>query len=287
MSGKFLRKIISLSFLIGFLVNIAPATEQPSLTFLFKNHTGNVSDKWENYLSVYEAELQKYRIKENISILEIGVQNGGSLQIWRKYFNNNAKIVGLDIDPNVCKLNLGEGIKTLCFDGSNPNELDKHIEANFFDIIIDDGSHVCSDVISTFENLFLKLKPGGIYIVEDAHTSYWETHGGSLKGDKTIIEYFKNIVDLINKFHIREESYLGKMKKFLGISHTFSSLETYYSEWIDSIKFVDSMVIITKRSSQKNSPFKRLLTGKLAPVSAITKTAETESWFKNTKDLAD
>ena len=47
-----------------------------------------------------------------------------------------------------------------------------------FDIIIDDGSHHSDDIIQAFRSLFDKLRPGGVYSVEDLHASYWESLGG-------------------------------------------------------------------------------------------------------------
>ena len=67
-----------------------------SLKSLFFNHKGKVADKWASYLDVYEDELAKYR-QTKFPILEIGVQNCGSLEIWAKYFHNSSKIIGVDI----------------------------------------------------------------------------------------------------------------------------------------------------------------------------------------------
>jgi cephalosporin hydroxylase len=69
----------------------------PTFTELFMAHTGNVSSKWVHYLEVYERYFSPYRSKP-CKILEIGVQNGGSLQLYKKYFPFAEKIVGIDID---------------------------------------------------------------------------------------------------------------------------------------------------------------------------------------------
>ena len=44
-----------------------------------------------------------------------------------------------------------------------------------FDIIIDDASHINPLTIQTFKNMWAAVKPGGLYVVEDVHTSYWFT----------------------------------------------------------------------------------------------------------------
>ena len=52
---------------------------------LYQNHSGKVSDKWDIYLKEYEDKLNKYQ-KLPIKFFEIGILNGGSLEIFSKYF---------------------------------------------------------------------------------------------------------------------------------------------------------------------------------------------------------
>ncbi len=124
-----------------------------------------------SYLDVYEKYLSEYRDK-NISLLEIGVRKGDSLRTWKSYFQDG-EIFGVDIDPSTKKseekrirIEIGsqddiQFLKT-CFG-----------EDKKFDIIIDDGSHVNKMTITSFEYLFNKrLRPGGIYIIEDLEASY-------------------------------------------------------------------------------------------------------------------
>ena len=61
-------------------------TEQ-SIESLHRNKVGKVSDKWESYLEYYDTLLAPRR-NLPVSLLEIGVQNGGSLETWAAYFNN-------------------------------------------------------------------------------------------------------------------------------------------------------------------------------------------------------
>ena len=64
-----------------------------SLFSYYKNHDEFVSNKWEHFIAVYEEIFIKYRDKEGFRLLEIGVQNGGSLQIWSSYFGPGSEIV--------------------------------------------------------------------------------------------------------------------------------------------------------------------------------------------------
>lgn len=247
-----------------------------NLIALFKEHQGNISDKWENYLATYDGEFHKYRVAGKVRLLEIGVQNGGSLQIWKKYFGNDSEIVGLDIDQNVCKMNLGTGIETFCFDATDREKLNPFSVNKPFDIIIDDGSHMCAHVIESFKALFSQLKAGGIFVVEDVHTSYWESFGGGLRTDVATIEYFKKLLDLINIFHIKDENFIKSL----------STEEVYFYKWVESIKFVDSMIIIQKRKTERNEPVKRIMTGVDAPVNAAgVAIGKKDGWFDNAQKM--
>ena len=66
-------------------------------------HHGKTTDKWERYIDAYDAVLVPYSQKE-ITLVEIGIQNGGSLEVWSKFFPNFRKIIGCDINPDCHKL---------------------------------------------------------------------------------------------------------------------------------------------------------------------------------------
>jgi len=115
---------------------------------------------------------QFYSMREDIKdMLEIGVDNGRSLKMWEEFFPN-ANIVGLDIEDK--KKYDTERCKTYILDQSKRGELKKFADENVekFDFIIDDGSHHMLDQQISFYHLFSKcLKPGGIFVIEDLHTS--------------------------------------------------------------------------------------------------------------------
>src|SRR4051812_35132651 len=113
-----------------------------SLFDLFNSHSGKVSDKWELYLREYDRLFLDFRDK-TFRLLEIGVQNGGSLEIWAKYFPNAAAIVGCDIDPLVGALTYDDPrISVVVGDAAQDATVATIVaHAPQFDIIIDDGSH--------------------------------------------------------------------------------------------------------------------------------------------------
>ncbi|MEO6759595.1 MAG: class I SAM-dependent methyltransferase, partial [Saprospiraceae bacterium] len=115
----------------------------------FDNNTGRVIHKWEHYFEIYDRHFGAFRNKE-IVILEIGVFQGGSLQMWKSYFGPKARIYGIDIDPE-CKKFEEENIEI--FIGSQSDKdflatLKKKIPP--IDILIDDGGHTMNQIKTSF-----------------------------------------------------------------------------------------------------------------------------------------
>lgn len=167
-----------------------------------------------------------------MKLLEIGVSHGGSLELWRKYFGPSATIFGIDKNE-ACRNMGGESAQVRIGDQSDENFLRQVIEEmDGLTLVIDDGSHVSRDQLTTFRVLFEALSEGGIYAVEDLHTSYWPSYGGGKNRRDTFIEGVKTAID---DMHCR---YSGQSMKFL--SGTLPDLE--------SISIYDSLVIFTKKS---------------------------------------
>jgi hypothetical protein len=204
------------------------------------------SSEIHNYCEKYERYLPFER-SESISILEIGVLGGSSLKMWSEYYSN-ASILGIDIN-------------SACQQYASPNiaiEIGSQTDADFlsrvakkygpFDLIIDDGSHMQSHVLFSFNCLFKSLKSQGIYVVEDASCSYWKKYEGGMNKPGTSVEYFKTMVDAVN--------FCG-LKQIAGISaHARREdllIERIVSENIDmrtdlySINFLNGLILITKR----------------------------------------
>ena len=125
-----------------------------------------------SYIPVYEKIFSPYRDKR-ISLLEIGLAFGQSLEVWGKFFSNG-KIYGVDVSefqiysdrfkPGGYKND--ERFKIWIEDATKPS-FKEVIGDLTFDIIIDDGSHLIQDQISTFAMLKDLVNPGGVYVIED------------------------------------------------------------------------------------------------------------------------
>lgn len=192
---------------------------------LLESQRGKVVDKWGSYISQYEklfGELQEKMVR----LLEIGVQNGGSLELWAKYFTaEKCEFIGVDIDERCGGLKFEDPrIKVIVCDAKNLINGDGRGMAGVFDIIIDDGSHTSWDIIATFGNLWSTLAEGGHYIIEDLHCAYW----GGMYADCSIssMEFLKGLVDCVNNEH-RVDGLIGKYE-------------------IESIEFRNSLCIIKK-----------------------------------------
>jgi hypothetical protein len=127
-----------------------------------------------HYLRNYEHYFGTLR-DEEVRLLELGIKQGGSLLLWRDYFPKGI-IVGLDINP--IQLDDASGrIRTYAGMQQDTALLDRLARENApegFDIIIDDCSHIGVLSRASFWHLFdHHLKSGGVYVVEDWGTGYW------------------------------------------------------------------------------------------------------------------
>ena len=166
--------ILSDSWLLQEIANTSPNsgqplpianTEKPKRTVreCFYAHKGRQVDKWSHYFPIYQAHFAKY-VDKPVRVLEIGVDHGGSLQLWKEYFGPKARITGIDIDPR-CKEYEEPQIDVLIAD-----QTEAGLAGMRFDIVIDDGSHIPAHQVATFENLWWST--AGVYLIEDCHTGY-------------------------------------------------------------------------------------------------------------------
>lgn len=223
------------------------------LARLFFEHDGKLTDKWEQYLGIYQVEMEQFiAAGKPVRLLEIGVQNGGSLEIWSKYLPHGSEIIGIDIDPAVGDLKFAGNVQAFVADVNDMEKVEGCIGPEPFDIIIDDGSHTSPDIIATFKRLFSKLTPGGKYFAEDLHCSYWKSHQGGLRLRSSAIEYFKDIVDALYADHFESNDCLSADAK-IEI--------TELNRRIARIAFYDSVVVIEKLIAEKQQPYRHLLSG--------------------------
>lgn len=233
---------------------------------IHKTKKGKVSDKWESYLSVYDRILSPFR-NDQVAILEIGIQNGGSLEVWSEYFKNANAIIGCDIDERCGNLKYGDSrISTIIGDIKSERVMEEiKNRSSLFDIIIDDGSHTSFDIIFTFCAYFHMLKPGGVFIVEDTHTLYMQEYGGGLFNGIGALKFFQTLTDIINYEFWGDRSKISTL-----IAPWFNDGDTpgfIEQGWLESIEFRNSMIIIKKSYIGSHSKLgERIIAGEDAAV---------------------
>jgi len=232
-----------------------------TLEQLYAEHSGKVSDKWAIYLVEYERIFGGYRDKP-VTLFEIGVQNGGSLEIWSRFFTNAQKLVGCDINPDCTLLVYNDPRIAVVVGDANSDEVQSIVlqHAPAFDVMIDDGSHCSGDIVKSFARYFPHLADGGVYVAEDLHCSYWEEFEGGLFDPFSSITFFKRLADIINHEHWGVIKSRSDILRGFFLKYDFQIDEDVLSH-IHSIEFVNSICVIRKEAIQNNSLGCRFISG--------------------------
>jgi len=201
----------------------------------FLNNPGRMIHKWMHYFEIYDRHLSRFR-GSKVNLIEIGVAQGGSLQMWKHYFGEQASIWGVDINPLVKQFE-EDRIKIIIGDQGDRGFLRELArEVPRMDILIDDGGHTMTQQRATMEELFPKIDANGVYICEDLHTSYWREFGGGHLDPRSFIEFSKNYIDRLNAWHSQDLRNLN-VSEFTRSAH--------------SMHFYDSMLVIEKRPREE------------------------------------
>lgn len=196
---------------------------------LFYGHTGRPINKWTHYLEQYDRYFRRFK-NTNVKMLEIGVFEGGSLELWRKYFGPEATIFGIDINAQCAsKVDAPNQVRI----GSQ----DDHgflrsvvAEMGGVDLVLDDGSHKGSHIISSFRALFPLLSDGGLYAIEDIHDDFAEWPG------------------------TRYNQTLAFIRRLVDDMHTqFTRLPPQEADAVGAIYLVNSIVFIEKRGNLRTA----------------------------------
>jgi hypothetical protein len=154
-----------------------------------------------SYLETYENLFSAKRLTST-HILEIGIQDGGSVKLWYDYFIN-ANIYGLDIrkikDVWPVLLN-NERIKIGCFDAYSAEFISENLPSlNVkFDILIDDGPHTLESMIKFINGYLPFLKNKGILIIEDVQSIEWID-----KLTEIVPDELKEFIEIYDLRHIK------------------------------------------------------------------------------------
>jgi hypothetical protein len=204
-------------------------------------------NKWDHYFDIYDRHLARHYGAAPVQYLEIGVQNGGSLEIARMLFGAGSGIYGIDINP-ACKQLETAGIADRVFTGSqtDPALLEEVARTTgALDVIVDDGSHVQSHMLVSFLNLFPLLREGGVYIIEDTHTNYFPGHQESFYGIG-LYDYFKGLAERLN-IDFMDPARASDRFKIPREQRPPRDIIDDIGRHIFSITFYDSVVAVVKK----------------------------------------
>ena len=205
-----------------------------SLYQIFLDNSGKSCQKWAHYFSIYETHLSRFR-NQAITLYEIGVFRGGSLPLWKKWLGPLATIVGLDINPECrqfeerdCHIRIGS---------QSDQEFLTGVLTEFGppDVVIDDGSHMQTDMMSTFAFLYPSLTNNGVYLIEDTHACYLPQFGGGLQNPASFIEQSKKLIDQLHAWYYRDKDDIS-----------------YFTKNTWSITYYDSIIVFEKK--RKGAP---------------------------------
>lgn len=221
-----------------------------------------------NYTPIYDSYFHRFK-DTPLTLLEIGFAGGGSAQMWDQYFPHpETCLYFLDINQECFKYThkLSSRCTLYMADQEKENDLLSTMDKinKFFDIIIDDGGHTMNQQKISFEALFPYIKSGGVYIIEDLHTSYWKLYGAEgavanpIATEDSTTEFLKKLVDDVNLVAAYTGTPNRKLAKkivdgtFTGFgsynfSKSFFNTLTYNQEHILSVHFYNSLCFIFKR----------------------------------------
>lgn len=125
-----------------------------------KSHTGGDRCCVNNYDKIYN----RYLPKNPKVVVEIGAFTGTGLRVFSDYYPN-ARIIGLDICPEIVK-DPGRA-EVHYFDQRDPKGLDKILNGDKIDVVIDDGLHRAFSMVNTYNYFREYLNDDAVYFIED------------------------------------------------------------------------------------------------------------------------
>ena len=212
-----------------------------------------------DYLSAYDPMLAPL-VETPLTLLELGIYRGGSLELWRDYFPHG-RIVGIDknLPPDVIT---GDRIHTFKGDQGDPRflrDVAEQVAPHGFDVIIDDASHLAAPTLASFRALFdHHLKPAGLYVIEDWGTGYWhDWPDGALATphhDSLLDKLWRRVTKMPAPFLSHQYGMVGLIKQLVDEQGSADLTRGSYSKppgrpsKFASMTIAPSIVFIRKRS---------------------------------------
>jgi hypothetical protein len=190
------------------------------------------SVKMTSYFSTYAELLSGFRNKK-CTLVEIGVLDGGSLIMWKKWLGDKARIIGIDLNPDA------KSLENHGFEIYIGNQADAKFWENFYsnvgdiDVLIDDGGHQSFQQIMTIYCALFNLRNKCMVIVEDTATSFY--HSMTQYHQKnSFLEFSKDATDVLT---VKER----EMRPQRWPNHVNETILKVFKH-VDSIQFFSGVV---------------------------------------------
>ena len=243
-------------------VSIKTLNHTTSLSYIYDNYGGtHAFDHWKEYATKYDFHLQQLFDKMPktglFRMLEIGVQSGGSVEVWKSFFSQRPfYYVGMDIDER-CKRSEDVSQNIFIEIGSQLSVQDllqickKH---GPFDIIVDDGGHTSTMMNTSLCTLFpsdLCMAPNSLYVIEDMHTMMFKGYS------KHLMDIPNMAAEIFHKMHYYWSSSGMVDHNFVKSQH---SPDKEWADRVESISLYNSMMFIHR--GYGNGRLTRIIGGK-------------------------
>lgn len=153
-----------------------------------------------------EAYLEVLNRRAGGNVVEVGLADGGSMAL-AALATDPARHVGLELDPNrlvaldalLDRLGAADRFRPhFGVDQGDRDLVTQIVEDEFggaaLDVVIDDASHLLGPTRVTFDTLFARLRPGGVFLIEDWNwdhllaRSFAQAVAGGSAADRAIVD---------------------------------------------------------------------------------------------------
>jgi hypothetical protein len=197
-----------------------------------------------DYLRKYGFFFEKFTDKRNCVLMELGAgpdwNIGASAKVWKEYFwREDFKLHVVDIKATAMALKDDRTDVTVGDLGDN--KVLQQLAEIPCDIIIDDASHFWGHQLAALCALFPAVKPGGIYIIEDIHTSFGPKRNAWAHGCK--VDAFTVVSGLVALVAGK-----GRMHPLCEAASSSEYDVSKFWRQIDSITMINDSCLITKKN---------------------------------------
>jgi hypothetical protein len=227
-----------------------------TLEYIYDTYDGGFGlHHWHQFAKHYDRHIHHIREnaiknKRTVKMLELGVQSGGSTRVWKRYFGEATRYVGIDINPN-CREAEAENIHIEI--GSQEDAL---FLANIclrhgpFDFIVDDGGHTTRMIMTSLRVLWWCLNDGGVYAIEDLHSmSMWSPdRDGMMVEGKDAYGHLGDLSRAMTQYFQEREGVMLRREKWMDpMSSHIDELSIYDSLAFLHFKKTPEMLIHFKK----------------------------------------